>query len=101
MNSAQIVFLFLKTKNMSISINPKDYNLNSRVLLQQIDNDSIAIVKKRKSRIIMKDGKQILEQAMAIRNVNPKLRIYLIVENKNICSKTIMFLSDNGVELFL
>ena len=41
-------------------IDPKLYNLHSRIILRKIKND-IFIVMDRKSRIIMKDGVRILE----------------------------------------
>jgi len=83
---------------MKKELNPKDYNLNSRVVLQQIDNNSIAIVKKRKSRIIMKDGRQILEQANEILKKNPKLNIVLLVSGP-VCSKTTKFLAENDIAI--
>ena len=37
-------------------LDPKKYNLNSRVLIEEKSPGHIAIVVKRKSRVIMKDG---------------------------------------------
>ena len=44
------------------SLSPKDYGLNAKVRLIQSE-DHIGIVIDRKSRIIMKDGIKILDQA--------------------------------------
>ena len=83
---------------MNKELNPKGFGLNSRVVLQQINADTIAIVKKRKSRIIMKDGKQILEQATEILKNNPKFKIALLVSGP-VCSKTTKFLAENGIAI--
>jgi hypothetical protein len=79
-------------------LDSKTFGLNSRVVLQKISDNTIAIVKKRKTRIIMKDANQILEQANNIKKTNPKLKVVLIVSGP-VCSKTIKLLSDNNIEV--
>jgi len=44
----------------------------------------------------MKDARQILEQANAILQKNPKLKIVLLVSGP-VCSKTTKFLAENGI----
>jgi len=83
----------------SKQLNPKDYNLGSRVVLLQLSENEIAIVKKRKSRIIVKDGKQIIEQANEILKVAPKTKISIIISGDNICSKTVKLLVDNNIKI--
>ena len=80
---------------MIADINPKDYELSTRIKLRG-DNSCIQIIKKRKSRIIMKDGLQLLEIANSIRKVNPEINIEIIVSGP-VCSNTTKFLADNGI----
>ena len=74
------------------------YNLSSRTVLAEIENNHIAIVKNRKSRIIMKDGKKILETAKQIQAASPKTKVSLIT-NAPVCSKTTKYLLENGIEV--
>ena len=80
-------------KNLSLA---EKFGLAKRNQLIQIDANTIGIIKKRKSRIIMKDGKQILEMAKQIWKNDKKTNIVLIIEGP-ICSKTINFLADNKI----
>jgi nicotinate-nucleotide pyrophosphorylase len=81
-------------------INPKTYGLSSRVELRELDSNTIAIVKKRKSRIIMKDGLQLKSMVDKIKAINPELNVSLIVSGP-VCSKTIQFFSDQNIELIV
>ena len=78
-------------------ISPNQFGLSSRTILQE-DGESIIIVKKRKSRIIMKDSKQILEIANKILSYKPNYQIKLLISGP-ICSKSIKFLSENKIEI--
>ena len=51
-------------------VDPKKYNLSSRVSLQENSSNELCIVINRKSRIIMKDGYRILEIAEKIKHVD-------------------------------
>ena len=77
-------------------LNPQDYGLGNRIKIVEIGPSHLGIVKKRKSRIIMKDGKQIIDIANKIREFDNKSKISLIISGP-ICSKTIKYLSDSGV----
>ena len=79
-------------------LNPKDFGLGSRVKLVEIAPSHIGIVKKIKSRIIMKDGRKIMETAAKITETSPSAKISLIISGP-ICSKTRKYLADNGVEV--
>jgi len=72
------------------------FGLSKRTQLIYIDKDTIGIIKKRKTRIIMKDGKQILEIAKQIRKHEKNVNIVLIIEGP-ICSKTINFLMEHKI----
>ncbi|MCK5857143.1 MAG: hypothetical protein KAG64_06610 [Bacteroidales bacterium] len=74
------------------------YGLASRVKLVQIDINTIGIVKKRKSRIIMKDGLQILDIAKQIWKQEKNKTIALIVSGP-ICSKTTSFLVEHKIDI--
>jgi len=78
------------------NINPKSYNLSSRIILRQIGKNNISIIIDRKSRIIMKDGKRILKQAKAIHQINPNMRI-TVLTSAPICSKTRAFLLEKNI----
>ena len=72
------------------------YELPKRTQLIQLDENSIGLIKKRKSRIIMKDGKQIVDIANQIRKKDNTKNILLIISGP-ICSKTIKYLQENKI----
>ena len=75
-------------------LSPKDYGLNAKVRLIQSE-DHIGIVIDRKSRIIMKDGIKILDQAEKIRKTtNNVIRLYT---SAPVCSKTKAYLNKNNI----
>lgn len=82
----------------NLNSNPDYYRLSGRTKLQALGEQHLAIVKKRKSRIIMKDGLQILEQQKLILEKEPTLKVSLLISGP-ICSKTIKFLQKNGIEI--
>ncbi len=83
---------------MTNNIIASDFGLNSRTKIVKIDDDSFGIVKKRKSRIIMKDGYQIMEIAKIIMAKKPDSKISLIISGP-ICSKTTKYLVDNSIKI--
>ena len=82
------------------TVDPKKYGLHSRTILQEITHEHIAIVKKIKSRIIMKDGRKILEQAQKIKLLQPNTKVSLIISGP-ICSKTKAFLNEQKIDIYL
>ncbi len=80
------------------TIDPKKYGLHPRTVLKKITGRHIAIVIDRKSRIIMSDGKKILEKAEKIKEKNKNMKVSLET-TAPVCSKTKNFLSDEGIEL--
>ena len=63
------------------------YGLPKRVKLEEINIDTIAIIKLIKSRIIQKDARKIIEIAEIIREVNPNKKVALVC-TENTCSKS-------------
>ena len=78
-------------------IDPVIYGLPKRTVLQS-DGQDIIIVKQRKSRIIMKDSRQIMEIADKIKKHDNKVHIKLLISGP-ICSKSIKYLSEKDVEI--
>ena len=77
-------------------IDPKKYNLTSRTTLYKKMND-IFIIIDRKSRIIMKDGYRISEQAKSIWSVEPGIRIR-VATSAPMCTKTKEYLRQVNIE---
>lgn len=79
-------------------INPKQYNLNSRVLIKSQQPNHIIIVINRKSRIIMKDGHRIKKQKESINKAKPNTKVSLET-NAPVCSKTKKYLLSKGIKI--
>ena len=77
-------------------LDPKTFNLNSRVIIEE-EKNTLTLVVNRKSRIIMKDGRRLLDQIRQIKKVSNKE--VLIFTTAPVCSKTKSFLNSNGVEI--
>ena len=78
-------------------IHPKNYNLTSRTILYK-KTENIYIIIDRKSRIIMKDGYRISEQAKSILSMEPDVRIR-VATSAPVCSKTKEFLLRADVDI--
>lgn len=83
---------------MSKKLDPKEFGLPARTILVQVNARTIALVIERKSRIIMVDGKKILAKADIIRQQRPGITV-LLKTSAPVCSKTIRFLADEGIEI--
>lgn len=81
-----------------MKLDPKSFNLPARTALEQVDEGSIAIVIERKSRIIMADGRKILEKARKIQEVRPAASV-MLKTTAPICSKTVKFLEEQGIRI--
>ncbi len=77
-------------------VNPKTYNLSSRIKLLQDSAGSLFIVIDRKSRIIMKDGIRVVKIAEHIKEVNQNKKISLLT-SAPVCSKTKVLLLKNNI----
>ncbi len=78
-------------------IDPKKYGLTPRTSLYK-KMDDIFIIIDRKSRIIMKDGHRISEQAKSILSAQPGIRIR-VATSAPVCSKTRQYLQDMDIEI--
>ena len=83
---------------MSKILDPKEFGLPPKTVIERIGRKDIAIVIMRKSRIIMSDGRKILEKAEKIKKVYPGSIISLIT-SAPLCSKTIQFLKDHKIKV--
>jgi hypothetical protein len=83
---------------MDTIIDPKKFGLPPKTVIHQISKNHIAFVISRKSRIIMSDGRKILEKADKIRKIQPDSRIS-VKTSAPVCSKTIQFLKDHKIKV--
>ena len=79
-------------------IDPKEFGLHPRTVIEVAGKDKFAIVINRKSRIIMSDGEKILEKAEKIIKVRPKARVGFKT-SAPICSKTAAFLKKHEIDI--
>ena len=79
-------------------VDPKKYNLSSRLNLEKDSENNYYIVINRKSRIIMKDGIKIKDQATQIKSFDPNAKVKLKTSTP-ICSKTKHFLFNEDIEI--
>lgn len=79
------------------SVPGTEFGLSARDMVAKISNDHIAVIKDRKSRLIMKDGRIFLVKAQAVSLKFPGIRVSLAT-NAPVCSKTVKFLLSNGID---
>ncbi len=72
------------------------YGLPKRVKLEEINSDTIGIIKLIKSRIIQKDARKIIEIAGKINEIDPNKKVVLVC-TENICSKSKKLLGENEI----
>lgn len=85
----------MKDKN-HIKLDPKEYGLSVRTHLEKRDENVIDLIVRRKSRIIMSDGKKIVEKAARIQQSHPAVTVHFVT-TAPICSKTRLFLEKSGI----
>ena len=83
---------------MSQPVDPKLFGLHASTKIVQTGEKQFVIVINRKSRIIIKDGKQIVAKAARIIEKIPGAVVSLRT-TAPVCSKTKAMLQDNKVEL--
>jgi len=83
---------------MTKYLDPISLGLPPRTLVEEIDLNTLAIVIKRKSRIVAADGIKILEKATNIKKAKPEMNVILKTTTP-ICSKTIQLFEDEGLEV--
>ena len=79
-------------------IDPKKFGLHPKTVIEDIGKNRFAIVIMRKSRIIMSDGRKILEKAEKIKTYHPRAKIGLKT-SAPLCSKTKAFLKEHKIEI--
>lgn len=79
-------------------LDPKDYDLPARTVIEKVDENLIAIVIDRKSRIIMADGQKICEKISKLQQVLPQAS-FALKTTAPVCSKTAAFLSEKDIQL--
>ena len=77
-------------------LDPKRFGLHPRTVLMQDTDGRLFLVMDRKSRIIMKDARAVLDKVMKIRNEIPGADVALRT-TAPVCSKSVRFLEDNGI----
>jgi hypothetical protein len=82
----------------SHKIDPKQFGLPARTVLERVNDHTIAIIINRKSRIIMADSKKILEKVAKIKEAAPSTSVVLKT-TAPVCSKTKAFLMTAGVDI--
>lgn len=83
---------------MTETIDPKFFGLPSATCIEKQGKGAYAIVIRRKSRIIMKDGQNILAKAEKIRSEYPGIKVSVLT-TAPVCSKTRAFLAENGIPI--
>lgn len=81
-----------------IETNPEDYGLRTKDTIALDDPNHIVIIKVRKSRVIMKDGTNILGKTELIQKSGFNGRISFAT-NATVCSKTKKFLKEKGINI--
>ena len=83
---------------MTKYLDPKSIGLPSRTTVEVVSKNTLALVIKRKSRIIMADGIKILAKVATIKTARPGIRVVLKTATP-ICSKTLKFFEREGFEV--
>lgn len=84
---------------MNKQIDPYEFGLPSRTVIEKVDEKTLAIVINRKSRIIMADGKKIAEKVEKVLQKKPGMKVALKVPNAPVCSKTLQYLENLGIQV--
>jgi len=77
-------------------LDPQKWGLTSRDRLVQLDDQHVALVIQRKSRVIMTDGKRLLAKVHKIKSLRPDLDVALKIRAP-LCSKTKAFLEGEDI----
>lgn len=81
---------------MSQYIDARSLGLPAKTVVEEIDRHTLALVLKRKSRIIMSDGTKIVAKVEMIKSKKPKVKV-LLITNAPICSKTLQLFEIKGL----
>ena len=85
-------------KNLTV-VDSKEQGFPSNVKVGKLQNGQWVIIKDRKSRIIMKDGHIIKEQAKNIIDI-VGVKVVFLGTSAPVCSKTKLFLEESKINVF-
>ena len=80
-------------------VDAKKFGLHARTVLEQVDDATLALVIDRKSRIIMADGRKIVDKKAQILKRQPDLQV-ILKTSAPICSKTRKFLEQADISVY-
>ena len=83
---------------MGTPVDPKMFGLHPATTLEQADDALFVLVIQRKSRIVMKDGENILKKVSRIKTHVPHATV-LVKTTAPVCSKTRRFLSEHHIDI--
>ena len=83
---------------MTKYLDPKSLGLPAKTTVEEVNKNTLALVIKRKSRIIMADGIKILSKTTQIKAAKPNMDVILKTTTP-VCSKTLQFFKNNGLEV--
>ena len=84
--------------HMNNSIDPKEFGIMGKTVIEQVGKNHYAIVISRKSRLIMADGRKLLEKCNRIKKARPGVKLSLKTATP-VCSKTKTFLSNHRIDI--
>jgi hypothetical protein len=99
-NTCGGIFYSFIPEKMPNYIDPKSLGLQPRIVVEDIDGNTLAIVINRKSRIIMADGRKILALVKKIKKAKPGCKVMLKTVAP-ICSKTLQYLAEHGIGVII
>ena len=79
-------------------IDPREFNLSARTVLEEDKDGQLTLVIDRQSRIIMADGRKIVAKAEKIRMNRSDYSVNLKT-TAPICSKTARYLADHNIKI--
>lgn len=77
-------------------IAPETFGLHRTTIIEQIDPQTYSLILRRKSRVIMTDGRKLLERAEKIKKIIPDA-VVQVETTAPVCSKTMAFLADHDI----
>ena len=83
---------------MTQYVDPISLGLPAKTTVEAVDRNTLAIVIKRKSRIIMADGLKILAKVNTIKTAKPDMNVILKTTTP-ICSKTLQLFEKKGLKV--
>jgi hypothetical protein len=77
-------------------LDPREFGLHHSIVIEEVDEQTVALVMDRKSRIIMADGRKILDRVEKIRSLRPDTRV-IVTTSAPVCSKTLALLAEHAI----